>query len=251
MRNHNHPENDHDAGPARHHHGPRFRPEWPDDEADAPRGRRGHRRPGPMGPGMETAGGPMAGMGRGMGPMGGMGPTGGPGGPRGWRGRGGRPRGDVRAAILLLLDEQPRHGYELIQEIAARSNGAWTPSPGSVYPTLQALEDEGLVTIQHEHGRRTASLTDDGVAYVAANHERLGTPWATTGIDVGAALALRHEILALKDAVAQMARVGTPAQQTATAAILTRTRKDVYRLLADGDTEPPTGAEPGSTTPIG
>jgi DNA-binding PadR family transcriptional regulator len=151
----------------------------------------------------------------------------------GWRGRGPRARGDVRAAILLLLDEQPRHGYELIQEIAERSSGAWAPSPGSIYPTLQALEDEGLVTIERLHGRRTASLTPEGAAYVEANREQLGAPWESVGVDHGPALALREEYLTLKDAVRQVARVGTAAQHTAAAAALTAARKELYRLLAD------------------
>jgi len=198
----------------------RFRPEWPGaDFGGMPStpggpGGRGSRRGGPGGP---------------------SGPDADPawGGRRG-RGRGPRARGDVRAAILLLLDEQPRHGYELIQEIAERSSGAWTPSPGSVYPTLQALEDEALVTIERLHGRRTASLTPDGTAYVEANREQLGTPWESVGGDRGPALALREEYLALKDAVRQVARVGAPAQHTAAAAALGTARKELYRLLAGG-----------------
>lgn len=193
--------------------GRRFRPEWPDDEAAPGFGGpgfhghgRGHHHPGP--------------------PMG-------PGGRGPWRGRGPRARGDVRAAILLLLDEQPRHGYELIHEIVERSNGAWTPSPGSIYPTLQALEDEGLVTIERQHGRRTASLSEAGTAYVEANRAQLGTPWESVGTDAGPALALRQEYLVLKDAVRQVARVGTTTQHSAAAAILTGARKELYRLLAD------------------
>lgn len=193
----------------------RFRPEWPDDE----------RGPGFGGPGF---GGPGF---RGHGGRGHHGPP--PGGRGPWRGRGPRARGDVRAAILLLLAEQPRHGYELIHEIVERSNGAWTPSPGSIYPTLQVLEDEGLVTIERQHGRRTASLTPAGTEYVEANREQLGTPWESVGTEHGPALALRQEYLALKDAVRQVARVGTPAQHTAAAATLTSARKEIYRLLAE------------------
>lgn len=211
-----------------HHENPsrgerHFRPEWPDDIAGpAMPGRRGGHGgsgghgPGGHGRGFGRPGGPPMGAGRG-----------------GWRGRGPRARGDVRAAILLLLDEQPRHGYELIQEIAERSSGAWAPSPGSIYPTLQALEDEGLVTIERLHGRRTASLTPEGSAYVEANREQLGTPWESVGVDHGPALALREEYLTLKDAVRQVARVGTPAQHTAAAAALAAARKELYRLLAD------------------
>jgi len=195
----------------------RYRPEWPDDAGGAPSFRGGH---GGMPPHHGRPGAP------------------GPHGRGGWRGRGPRARGDVRAAILLLLDEQPRHGYELIQEIAERSSGAWAPSPGSIYPTLQALEDEGLVTIERMHGRRTASLTPDGTAYVEANRAQLGAPWESVGVDQGPALALREEYLALKDAVRQVARVGTPAQHTAAAAALTTARKELYRLLAQDAAEP-------------
>ena len=192
------------------------------------------------------------GRGRGFGPGHGFGPDGprfpgfgpggpgrpgfGPGGPGPFGRRGRGRRGDVRAAILLLLAEQPRHGYELIQEITERSQGFWTPSPGSVYPTLQALEDEGLVTLDAVDGRRTASLTEAGRGYVAEHAERLGQPWAAQA-DAGPALALRREALAVRDAVGQVVRVGTPAQQTAAAATLAATRKELYRILAEDGAE--------------
>lgn len=200
---------------------------------------RGHRGRGHgFGPGAHGFGRGGPGFGPGFGPGGpGFGPGFGPGGPGpfGRRGRGrGRGRGDVRAAILLLLAEQPRHGYELIQEIAERSQGFWTPSPGSVYPTLQALEDEGLLTIASVDGRRTASLTEAGRAYVTEHAEQLGEPW-TSEADAGPALALRREVLAARDAVAQVVRVGSPAQQAAAAAVLVAARKELYRILADGD----------------
>src|SRR6188472_247886 len=87
------------------------------------------------------------------------------GGPHG-RGRGRARRGDVRAALLVLLDEEPRNGYQLIQEIEQRSGGIWRPSPGSVYPALQQLEDEGLVRTDEAEGRRTYALSDEGREYV-------------------------------------------------------------------------------------
>ncbi|GAA2719104.1 PadR family transcriptional regulator [Cellulomonas aerilata] len=170
--------------------------------------------------------GPDAGFGSRRGPHGyGPGRRGGRGGPR--------ARGDVRAAVLLLLAEQPRHGYELIQEIGERSSGAWTPSPGSVYPTLQALEDEGLVAIERVEGRRVASLTEQGAAYVEEQRGALGEPWTTPGRDHTAALALRRQIRALMEAVGQVAKVGTPAQNAAASDVLDRARRDLYRVLAD------------------
>jgi DNA-binding PadR family transcriptional regulator len=195
MRTHHH---HHQHGPVRPD-GLRFRPEGP---------------------------GPDAGFGPRRGPH-----HGGPGGGR--RGRGPRARGDVRSAVLLLLAEQPRHGYDLIGEIAERSSGAWTPSPGSVYPTLQALEDEGLVAIERIEGRRVASLTEQGAAYVEEQRAALGEPWATPQHDHTSALALRRQIRALMDAVGQVARVGTPAQNAAASEVLDRARRDLYRLLAD------------------
>src|SRR3954466_13073051 len=87
--------------------------------------------------------------------------AGGPGFGRGSRAR----RGDVRAALLVLLADEPRNGYGLMQEIEARSEGAWRPSPGSVYPALQQLEDEGLVRAEESGGRRLFTLTDEGRAY--------------------------------------------------------------------------------------
>src|SRR5262249_39103013 len=86
-------------------------------------------------------------------------------------------RGDVRAAALLLLAEEPRNGYQLMQEIERRSGGVWRPSPGSVYPALAQLEDEGLVRVDEREGRRTYVLTDAGRAYVEERRDDLAAPW--------------------------------------------------------------------------
>jgi DNA-binding transcriptional ArsR family regulator len=81
-------------------------------------------------------------------------------------------RGDVRAAVLGLLAEKPMHGYQIIQQIDERSGGSWKPSPGSVYPTLQLLADEGLIKAEESGGRKTYSLTEEGreVADAAGVH---------------------------------------------------------------------------------
>src|SRR3954470_18735766 len=107
-------------------------------------------------------------------------------GPRPHRrgGRGRAPRGDVRTAVLMLLDEQAMHGYQLMQAIAERTGGAWTPSPGAVYPTINQLEDEGLVTVTADAGRRLVTLTDTGRAHLADNREAWGDPFA--GYDAAA-----------------------------------------------------------------
>src|SRR6476646_7665749 len=86
-------------------------------------------------------------------------------------------RGDVRAALLVLIAEEPRNGYGLMQEIEARSEGAWRPSPGSVYPALAQLEDEGLVRPEDEGSGKRFGLTDEGRAYVDEHREQLGEPW--------------------------------------------------------------------------
>lgn len=186
-------------------------------------------RHGPPGPG-DPFGGPF-------GPGGPGGPSG-PGGHgrRGPRGRG-RGRGDTRAAILLLLEEEPRHGYELIGEITERSQGAWNPSPGSVYPALQALEDEGLVAISADAGRRVGALTAAGRDYVTAHRAELGTPWDPENFGTPPDHTMRHETRAVIDAAMQVTRVGTPAQTAAAVALLQETRRALYRLLAEDAAE--------------
>src|SRR5919202_2935146 len=133
-------------------------------------------------------------------------------GPAGWRGPRGGPRarrGDVRAALLVLLAEEPRNGYGLMQEIEDRSEGVWRPSPGSVYPALAQLEDEGLVRAEDDDGRKRYVLTDDGKAYVDERREELGEPWAGLGDEVGAGrLGLRDQFRELAMAAYQVGRTG-------------------------------------------
>src|SRR5690348_9353331 len=100
------------------------------------------------------------------------------GGPRRHRGRGRAPRGDVRAAVLLLLAEEPMHGYQLMQAIAERSGGRWRPSPGAIYPTINQLEDEGLVTVTAESGRKLVTITDAGRQQLAERKEAGADPFA-------------------------------------------------------------------------
>ncbi|MFI6866361.1 PadR family transcriptional regulator [Nocardia sp. NPDC050406] len=191
-------------GPHRHGHGRGFGPEF------GP----GGFGPGGFGPGF---GGPHFGRGRG----------------RGGRGR----RGDVRAAILLLLQERPMHGYELIQQIRERSQDVWRPSPGSIYPALAQLEDEGLVLIEKVSGRKTAKLTESGTAYVTEHRDELGDPWQEVKDGVGdQTLDLRGHVGQLMGAAAQVAAVGTPAQAAKAVEVLTEARKALYRILAEDDT---------------
>ena len=193
----------------------------------------------------------MMGRGRGFGPgggradipgFGGPGFGGPPGGPH-HRGRGGRRarRGDIRSAILLLLAEEPRNGYGLMQEIEERSGGVWRPSPGSVYPALSQLEDEGLVQATDHEGRKSFTLTDEGTAHVEANRERFGTPWETVGEGASDELHdLRRSAQALAIAAMQVAQTGTKEQLAEAKAILEDARRGLYRLLAgDAATDDP------------
>ena len=152
-------------------------------------------------------------------------------GRRGGRGR--APRGDVRAAVLMLLSEQPMHGYQLMQAIAERSGGRWTPSPGAIYPTISQLEDEGLVTVTADAGRKLVALTDAGREHIAGRRATTPDPFAASR-DAGPATDLRGLLGELHAAVRQVARTGTEAQLTAAAGILTEARRSLYLLLADG-----------------
>lgn len=195
-------------------------PFGPDAEHDDPRVRRlrAHRRG-------HRHGGPPFGPGFGFPPP-----------PRGFgRGRGRRTaRGDIRLAVLALVAEQPRHGYEIIQEITDRTGGAWRPSPGSVYPTLSQLQDEGLVTVERTAGRRVVELTEAGTAYVEEHRAELDAVWESVSDegDEGAA-ALWEQLGQLHAAVHQVAGAGTPEQVEAATNAVTEARKAIYRLLAE------------------
>lgn len=141
-------------------------------------------------------------------------------------------RGDVRQALLSLLIEGPKHGYQLISEIEARSGGAWRPSPGSVYPTLQLLADEGLVAAEEAGGRKTYSLTDAGRVVAVAAAEQ-GTPWAATDERETPSLsALPKAGFELAQAAAQVGRTGTREQVQEAVQILEDARRRLYSILA-------------------
>ena len=155
---------------------------------------------------------------------------------RGHRRHGGRARrGDVRAAILALLAERPMHGYEVIRELSERTGGMWEASPGSIYPTLQLLEDEGLVSVEESEGRKQYSLTDQGTAE-AAQRSSSAAPWEeyTSGADP-ATVDLRRGVFQLLGAVKQVAETGTPEQVEKAQAVLADARKRVYSILAEGE----------------
>jgi DNA-binding PadR family transcriptional regulator len=154
------------------------------------------------------------------------------------RGRGRRGRGNVRAAILALLAERPMHGYEMIQELESRTGGVWRPSPGSVYPTLQLLEDENLITGEEVEGRKRFALTETGRAEAERHAQR--APWeeATEGI-APAAFGLRTAILQVGEAAWTVASAGTEAQQAKALEVLNESRRRLYAILAsEGGPEP-------------
>jgi DNA-binding PadR family transcriptional regulator len=155
-------------------------------------------------------------------------------------GRGPRVRrGDVRAAILDLLAEgQPWNGYQIIQEIAERTQGVWRPSAGSVYPALQQLEDEGLISAAAgEDRKRNYTLTDEGRTYVEAHADELRAAWdAVTGSVDDAAVQMHNLARTVAMATVQVAQAGTPAQVQQASKVLADTRKALYRILAaDGE----------------
>ncbi|CUU54340.1 Transcriptional regulator PadR-like family protein [Parafrankia irregularis] len=230
-----------------------------------------HGGPGPRDRGDRGGHGGRGGRG-GRGGAGGPFGPGGPGGPGGgWPfgrgfppgpgfGRGARVgRGDVREALLALLAEEPMHGYQMIGELANRSGGMWRPSPGSVYPVLSMLADEGLVRAEERDGRRVFHLTDAGRAHVEARGD-VPKPWETAAASANDDVsALRNLAFGVGAAVVQVAQAGDASQIAAARELLTETRRNLYRILAgepagpeaatqtDGDAGTTGTAQSGST----
>jgi DNA-binding PadR family transcriptional regulator len=156
------------------------------------------------------------------------------------RSRGPRARrGDVRAAILDVLAVEPMNGYQIIQQIAERSGGAWKPSPGSVYPTVQQLEDEGLVEGREGEGRRLLQLTEEGRRYVEEHPDELAATWRAfeEPTEEEGPGDLKPVIGQVMGAVWQVVVSGTQQQRAEAAEILAETRRKLYGLLAEGDSE--------------
>jgi DNA-binding PadR family transcriptional regulator len=148
------------------------------------------------------------------------------------RGRGRGRGGNVRAAVLTLLLERPMHGYEMIQQLDERTGGMWRPSPGSVYPTLQLLEDEGLITSEQTEGKRLYSLTAAG----RERAEQIGdAPWRehTEGFDWDNMRKLRGSVAGLMTAFGQLMHSGTEEQKARAAEVLNDARRRIYSILAD------------------
>jgi DNA-binding PadR family transcriptional regulator len=188
---------------------------------------RGQSRGGPWGPGF--GGGPAGHWGGGFfGTKAGWWP-GPPTPPRGPK----ASRGDVRAAILALLREGPRNGYQIMSDIEERSGGAWRPSPGAVYPALSQLADEGLVIGEESGGRRTFRLTDAGREYVADNPEMATGAWESAEQQEAWQVPGLFAVAArLGAGIVQLTHAGSPDQLRRAEQLLERTRRDLYRILA-------------------
>ncbi len=169
----------------------------------------------------------------GRGPMG-FGPVAFPGPPPGvpfGGGRGRRRRGDVRTALLLLLAEEPRNGYQLMQAIEERSGGRWRPSPGAVYPALAQLEDEALIRAVEREGTRLFELTDAGREHIAERHDA-APPWAEE--DEPSSLGdLKAQMRQLHVAAMQFVHAGSEEQLARATATLAEARRALYRILAE------------------
>src|SRR5664279_636937 len=139
-------------------------------------------------------------------------------------------RGDVRVAILSLLAEESMHGYQIIHEIEKRSNGAWKPSPGSVYPTLQLLADEGLIEAHEADGKKTYTLTEKGHDEVKSSRP---APWQDSeSRDSSRPTALPHAAAKLAEAVIPIMRNGNPEQVDEAITVVDDARRKLYAILA-------------------
>ena len=217
----------------RHMHGGFGRPPFPGEEEFGPfagrgRGGHGHGFPPGFGPGLD--------LDLGFGPRG-----------RGGRGRGRAGRGDVRAAIISLLSEEPRNGYQIIQEINERTGGLWRVSSGSVYPALAQLEDEGLVEPTDGEGRKLFALTAAGREHAEQNADHLRQLWDRGSEDsrFGEFMHYRELIGQLVAATRQVNEVGTAAQREEAKQVLVRARQSLYKILAaDAGDDADAGDEP-------
>jgi DNA-binding PadR family transcriptional regulator len=180
-----------------------------------------HKRfgPGPGGLGFE------AGFGPGFGPRHGFGPPFG-----GGRGRGRRRRGDVRLALLRALQEEPQNGYQLMQAIEERSGGRWRPSPGSVYPALAQLEDQGFVRSIERDGQKLYEITDEGREHLSERGDD-PSPWDEEE-DEGRS-ELRSLLGQIHLAAVQVGQAANDEQLKRANEVLTETRRALYRILAE------------------
>jgi DNA-binding PadR family transcriptional regulator len=152
---------------------------------------------------------------------------------RGWGGGRRMRRGDVRGEVLSALLEGPAHGYEVIRRLGEKSGGVWKPSPGSVYPTLQLLEDAGLVLATEQDGKRVYELTDEGRAEAEQQATEGGSPWGAETPEMASRFKVRDAAAQLHMAARQVAHTGNPDQIERAIAALRQARQAIYQILAE------------------
>jgi DNA-binding PadR family transcriptional regulator len=207
------------SSPHPHHHHPRVEGFFPFGPA---RGRAGFGRGEGFPPGFGPGGGFGPGRGFGAGPRGFMGP-----------GAQRRRKGAARDAILSLLAEEPANGYGLIKAISDRTGGSWTPSPGSVYPTLQQLADEGLIEATSDDKRTDFRLTDEGRTYVTEHAEELADVLKGASEHTEANAGLHESVAKLMGVLHQVKFAATDEQRAAAVAQIDETRRALYRILGE------------------
>jgi DNA-binding PadR family transcriptional regulator len=149
-----------------------------------------------------------------------------------------RSRGAIRLSVLLVLADAPMHGYQIMQELAERSGGAWRPSPGAIYPTLQRLEDAGLIRGEDmSDDRRVYSLTEEGRKIADRLVAEGVAPWQAADPHHLAAGELRREVGQLIAAAMQVAKSGTGQQREKAEELLASTRRGLYKILSEEDAE--------------
>jgi DNA-binding PadR family transcriptional regulator len=135
--------------------------------------------------------------------------------------------------VLALLDERPMHGYEMIKQLEERTGGAWAPSAGSIYPTLQMLEDEGLINGIEVDGKRRFTLTDTGKV---ERESRAGeeTPWDAVRAEADPEqIHLREAVGKLHHSIGQVFHAADEGQQRRVRELLDETRRKIYAILAE------------------
>jgi DNA-binding PadR family transcriptional regulator len=145
-------------------------------------------------------------------------------------------RGDIKFILLGLLSERPQHGYELIKELEARRGGFRRPSPGSVYPTLQMLEEGGYLTSEEVEGKRVYTITESGRQFLSDRNQQSHSRNSDDSFvesKPSELIELRHSLTQLNDAVTQVARSGNVEQANRVRDLLVQVKREIYKLLAE------------------
>ena len=142
-------------------------------------------------------------------------------------------RGDIRTALFAFLLEQPGHGYEVMQYLETKTNGAWRPSAGSIYPALQQLEDEGMVRSEEQDGRRVYRLTPAGKKEGKARLATRGLPWERMADEPPELVDMRRSVAELTSAATEVVKLGGSDKISRGVEIIRDARKLLYGLLTE------------------